>query len=116
MARYAIKAYEDMYGGLHGMFRLLVTEGTLKEAQCEAHELSRDVIESYSETSNRMREEAEEEYGSGYTDDDLEEICNNHVTYEIYRIKDDCPLTDAEIDEEMFQRMEEFVERWCEEV
>ena len=46
MAIWAIKGYDDYYGGLHGMVEYKVIEGTENDANDHGLEMSYSVIES----------------------------------------------------------------------
>lgn len=84
MAIWAIRAYDELYGGLHGMERYDIIEGTEKEADECGREMSYEVIESYMDIYNSLednvREYCEAE-GLDY-DEDGEEVEN--IREEIY--------------------------------
>ena len=47
--KYFVYAYDDTYGGLHGMHEWCFMEGTYEEAECYGEEMSANVIDSYSD-------------------------------------------------------------------
>ena len=57
---YVVRAYEQIYGGMHGMEDWFVTEvDDLDEVEMEAREASFDVIDSYGEIYESFESDAE---------------------------------------------------------
>ena len=59
MAYWAIKAYDDIYGGLHGMQDINILCGTEDEAREVASDMAFDVIDSYYDIRDALEEKVE---------------------------------------------------------
>ena len=121
MARYAIWAFENTYGGLHGYERHIVVEDTpehsytIEDLEAEASEYSREVIEDF----DTIRDEVEEWVNSeDYDEDDYdevyEEIVGENIGYCIYKIVKGEDKTVEELQDMFFNYREEFVRDYCE--
>lgn len=108
MSRYAIRATEAFFGGLHGVVNWMIAEGSYDSALIEGFELSREVIDDYN-----MLEQYDEDF-QNLDDEMLQELVNENAQCEVHKIKDNCPFSDEEINEAMFQDYDGFVETWCE--
>ena len=101
--RYFIYAYDEFYGGLHGMYDMTFLEGDYQEAEMYGHEMSNSVIESYSEIYEQLFMDCE-------TEEEQEEALAEDITYEIYELCDDAPsfeeLEDMNLDPQSY--IEEF--------
>ena len=78
MAIWAIRAYDELYGGLHGMCDLDIIEGSEEFAEDVAKEMSISVIESYNEIYDQLEDDIREyceEEGLDY-DENGEEVEN----------------------------------------
>lgn len=109
MERYAVRATDSFFGGLHGIEDWMLVEGNYEKAVACGYELARETIDSYN-----VLESAIDDY-ENLDDEELQDAYNELAQCEVHRIKEDCPLTDEEITEAMFQDYDEFVETWCEE-
>lgn len=94
MTRYVVHAYENTYGGLHGMedWFYLDTD-SMKEVDEAATQASYEIMESYSCIMESLEENArnacddpddEEEY-----EQMLEEECEYNVAYDVYILNDE---------------------------
>ena len=84
MNYYAINAYENLYGGLHGIYIMEVVMAPSDDAaEHKAEDLSYEVINSYVE--DELREYAEEE-GISEDDDEYDSIFAEDVAYDIYKL------------------------------
>lgn len=108
MSRYAIRATESFYCGYHGVVNWMIAEGTLESATHEGYELAREVIDDYS-----MLEQYADDV-EDLDDEEIDDLYNEYAQCEIHKIKDDCSLSDEEINEAMFQDYDGFVETYCE--
>ena len=59
MAYWAIKAYDDIYGGLHGMRDMDILRGTEDEAREVASDMALDVVDSYYDIRDALEEKVE---------------------------------------------------------
>ena len=87
MAIWAIKAYEELYGGLHGMYSLDIVKGSEEFAEDIAKEMSMSVMESYDEISDQLEDDVEAQfdfYGYDCEDEADEEGAKEHIRNEIY--------------------------------
>lgn len=109
MSRYAVRATDSFFGGLHGIVDWMIAEGDYDSAVIEGYELARETIDSYS-----VLEQAYDN-SEDFDDEELEEAYNELAQCEVHKIREDCLLSDAEINEAMFQDYDEFVATWCEE-
>ena len=57
MAIWAIKGYDEFYGGLHGMIEYEIFEGTEEEADARGLEMSYEVINGYTDIIDVLEEE-----------------------------------------------------------
>ena len=101
--RYFIYAYDEFYGGLHGMYDGCFIEGDYEEAEMYGYEMSRSVIESYSEIYEQLLADYE-------TEEEQEEALADDIAYEIYELREDAPsfeeLYDMNLDPQSY--IEEF--------
>ena len=116
-----IYAYENFYGGLHGMndygFFKIDKE---KEAEEIALDLSCGVIEGYEDIERQLEEEADfysddresDEWYTAYDDAVMQD-----TAYEIYALKDEIKeKSECELFELVAQEgVEGFIEKYCEE-
>lgn len=86
--RYFIYAYDELYGGIHGIYDFYFFEGSFKEA-CEIGlDMAYDLIQSYSFIEEQLFDGTE-------TEEERDEILNNDMAYEVYELRDDAPDFDA---------------------
>ena len=57
MAIWAIKGYDEFYGGLHGMIEYEIFEGTEEEADARGLEMSYEVINGYTDIIDVLEED-----------------------------------------------------------
>lgn len=94
MAYWAIKAYDDIYGGLHGMQEVEILRGTEDEASQIASEMAGDVIDSYYDIRDALEEKVERicELEGIDLEDESEvdeirgEVYDEDVQWEIYEL------------------------------
>ena len=98
MAIYLIHACEQSYGGMHGIEDWDIIEGTRKEAENIAENMSIDVMYSYSFISDELTEEAEEyARADGVTELDWEdrvaeieeELAHERAEWQVIELRDD---------------------------
>lgn len=81
MARYAIFACDEMYGGLHGMnYTGVVEANSADEVADIALEEAFDIIQSYSDIYEILEKEVEECIEEDMTEDEIEELRNEIYT------------------------------------
>lgn len=115
--RYAIYAYEAMYGGTQGFCDYAVIEGSEKEAELLAEEMSLEVMDSYSffydDFAASAREDGYEE-GTDEFDKYIEERYDDNICYMVKRIKDNVSLSDEECEKLLMDDSEDFFDNYCE--
>lgn len=94
MTRYVVHAYENTYGGLHGMENWFYLDtNSMNEVDEAATQASYEVMESYSCIMESLEENArfacedpddEEEY-----EQMLDEECEYNVAYNVYMLNDE---------------------------
>lgn len=86
MGYYAIYAYENMYGGLHGINDYAVIEADSYEmAEKIATELSSDVIDSYID-DEEIREATGIDEDDEFFTDELDDFYAEEIAYDIYTL------------------------------
>lgn len=102
-----IKAEDKLYGGLHGMFDVIVAEvADMEEAEEIGCEMSREVIGSYSDIMEYFEGELEGDFSSEKKYGDvLEDLIREDISYSIWELKDDAPICGLE-------DYEEYVDKW----
>lgn len=114
--KYVIHAMEHTYQGLHGIENWFTIEGTEDDAIEAGTGASIEVMESFSSIIEDIEEEANDQvslYGGDF-DDTLNELVNENIEYEYYKIKESCPFSLREIDTWLAEDPETFVDEWCE--
>ena len=119
--KYVIHAYEQSYGGLHGIDTTLVIEtDNYLDAIDEACCASRGVMSSYAFIEENLREQAcfycgVEEYDEENEDLEraYEDAVEESIAYSIWVVKEECPYTVREIDQMIADDLEGFVEEFC---
>lgn len=116
---YAIYAYEQNYGGLHGVnSRYLYIADTDKEAEEEAEEASKEVMHSYGSITEDFESDA---YDEGYHpgteewDEYLEERENMNVGFEVSVLNisvEEAEKNWQELNEEFYNTPEEFLDKY----
>lgn len=116
---YAIYAYEQRYGGLHGInSRYLYIANNDKEAEEEAEQTSHEVIESYSFIIDDFESDA---YDEGYRpgteewDEYIEECKNENIAFEISVLNisvEEAEKNWKELNDEFYNTPEEFLDKY----
>jgi hypothetical protein len=121
MARYAIWAFENTYGGLHGIERHIIIEDdpehpyTIEDLETEASEYSREIIEDFNTISDEIEEWVNsEDYDEEEYDEVYEEMIGENIGYCIYKIVKGEDKTVEELQDMFFNYREEFVRDYCE--
>lgn len=116
---YVIHAFEEKYGGYHGIEDWAISTGTEEEAIEEARELSLDVMNFYSFIIDELENDVEAFTDENMSEDDIEElrydIYNENVAYEIWKIKSDI-IKEYDIDtleKWLYDDPEGFIEKYC---
>lgn len=119
--KYVIHAYEQSYGGLHGIETCLAVEADdysdVVDMACEA---SREVMSSYSFIEETLREQACFYCGMDEYDEEDEELerayedaVEENIDYSIWQVNEDCPYSLSEIDQMIADDLDGFVEEFC---
>lgn len=117
----AIYAYEQIYGGLHGMCSHTVIEvENMEEAEEYAISESVDVIGSYNEIMDDIQTDAEG-YVDDFYDEDYEEALDQamaeaieeDVAYEIYEITKETTESLEQLNKKYYQDPEGFIKEYC---
>ena len=123
---YVIHAFENKYGGYHGIEDWTIESGRTEEKANEiARELSFGVMESYSFIIDELENDVESFIDEEMNEDDIEQlrydIYNDNIAYEIWKIRSDVydnfSKSDCCIDDfinELHQDPEGFIEKYCE--
>lgn len=116
---YAIYAYEQNYSGLQGMYsRYLYIANDDKEAEAEAEEASREVINSYSSIRDDFESDA---YDEGYRpgteewDEYIEERENESICFEVSVLNisvEEAEKNWKELNKEFYNTPEEFLDKY----
>lgn len=116
---YAIYAYEQRYGGLHGInSRYLYIANNDKEAEEEAEQTSHEVIESYGFITDDFESDA---YDEGYRpgteewDEYIEECKNGNIAFEISVLNisvEEAEKNWKELNDEFYNTPEEFLDKY----
>lgn len=115
--KYLINAYENLYGGLHGMNDIYVGDFYNKAAAKEAAECSsRDVIEFYGSIYEDLEESAREfaeDEGTSF-EEVFEEVIEEDICYEVILLNDEAQTKSAfDLDEELADiGYDEFLEKY----
>lgn len=124
--KYIIHAYEQSYGGLHGIEDWRAIESNCySDVEQEAIDMSIGVMESYEFIQEEITSRAcfycgcdvsdvengnvdEEEFDSAISD-----VTYENVAYEIWEVKEDCDFSIIEIDHMLADDPDGFVENYC---
>lgn len=122
MARYAIKAYEGIYQGLHGMYNIRVVEtDNIYDAIDAAREESYSVMDSYDYLDEDLCESAAHICGLDLYDDNIwdnPEFINayeteraENVAYEIFKLDDIASAMSVDdVENALYDNWDEFIE------
>ena len=124
--KYIIHAYEQSYGGLHGIEDWRAVESdNYADVEQEAIDMSVGVMESYAFIQEELTSQAcfycgcdvfdvengnvdEEEFDSA-----LNEAINENVAYEIWKVEENSEFSILEINRMLTNDPEGFVEKYC---
>ena len=115
MKKYAIYAYDNTYGGLHGYESYAIVDcGDQKEAEMTGAEMSREVINDFGLIDDEIEayinsEDYDEEESYDYEDELIEE----DITYDIYEVIDTKGLSNEDLESEFYNDKEEFIKNYC---
>lgn len=113
----AIHAYENIYGGLHGIENYAVVEvDDLEEAEAYGVEMSIDVINSYHNIIEEFYESAEAdglEINSPEWDEYIDECIESDIVYNIYPLTTETDKTLEELTDEFYYNEKEFLNIYC---
>ena len=115
MGYYAIYAYENIYGGLHGINDYAVVKADSYEmAEKMAAELSSDVIDSYID-DEEIREATGIDEDDEFFTDELDDFYAEEIAYDIYtldesKIRDEISLNSYS--DEFRDDPHEFIEKY----
>lgn len=112
----AIKAYEDRYQGLHGMYSIDVIDvDSFDEAYQIARDYSIDVMERYG-ILDEIYDEAIElgiKEGSLTMEGYVEEEIDERAMYEIYKLKDDINKNNLLLSQMYYNNEKAFLKEYC---
>lgn len=115
----AIHAFENTYGGLHGIENHRVVEvEDVKAAEEWASDDSREVIESYGDIISDFRADAEAEGledGSEDFEAYVDECINDNIGYQIWEVIDRYD-TIEQMNEDFYNDRDSFVAEHCREI
>jgi len=116
---YVIHAFEEKYGGYHGIEDWTISKGTEEEIIEEARELSLELMNSYDFIIDELEDDIEAFTDENMNEDDIEElrydIYNENVAYEIWKIKSNI-IKEYDIDtfeKWLYDDPEGFIEKYC---
>lgn len=123
MKKYIVHAYEQSYGGLHGIETWFAVEGELLDVENRAAEESKELMLSYSFIEDDLLEKAN--FYSGYDSEDildevqkeewnffLEDVIEENVAYSIWEVDID-NYDIAQINKMLAEDPESFVSEFC---
>lgn len=123
MKKYIVHAYEQSYGGLHGIETWFAIEGELLDVENRAAEESKELMLSYSFIEDDLLEKAN--FYSGYDSEDildevqkeewnffLEDAIEENVAYSIWEVDID-NYDIAQINKMLAEDAESFVSEFC---
>ena len=112
MAIWAIKGYDEFYGGLHGMIAYEIFEGTEEEADARGLEMSYEVINDYEAITDALEEDVKDQCewenidydeGGEEVDNIRDEVYGEDTGWNIYRLDENkLPTSDFNKLEDMF--------------
>lgn len=119
MAIYGVYACEGKYNGLHGMNKYgFIEADSVSLANEYGAEWSEEVMASYDTIEQEAREWVEsEDYEEG-TEEYEEAMADFYLEnqeYYVIKIRDDCPLTLAQLQENEYNDFHELCKKWGDE-
>lgn len=113
---YAIYACEAIYQGLHGMNSVAIVDCENEgEARDIAIDMSYEVMDSYNCIHSSFEQDASFEYDEG-TDgwyQFIEDLRSENVFYYIHEIIDTKGKTQKELENELWENYDSFIEKYC---
>jgi hypothetical protein len=118
MKKYAIYAYDNTYGGLHGCNAFAIVDcRDQEEAEITGAEMSREVIDDFGLIDNEMEEYINsEDYNEEDSYDYENALIEEDVAYEIYEVIDTKGVSDEILEIEFWNDKENFVKEYCKQV
>ena len=124
MAIWAIKGYDNFYGGLHGMIDYEIFEGTEQEAEAEGMEMSYEVISDYSSIIDVLeddvkfqceQEDLDYDEGGEEVDDIRDEVYGEDTAWDIHQLNENkLPTLDFnELENMFYNNPDEFLEKYA---
>lgn len=116
--RVFIMAYENIYGGLHGMntFRVLDVN-SLEEADEVGSEMSYDIIQSYGSIMESLEDEIDPdiEENSEEWEEELDNLINEDKAWEVYVIDENKAhdVSNEVLEMTYYGIIEDFVKEYC---
>lgn len=115
----AIHAFENTYGGLHGIENHRIIEvDTLQQAESIAMDDSREVMDSYEDIMEDFYSEAEDEgleRDSEEFEEYIAECVNDNIGYQIWEVVDQYDTLEV-MEEDFYNSRDEFVKEHCREL
>ena len=124
--KYVIHAYEQSYGGLHGIENWRAVESNCySDIEQEAIDMSIGVMESYDFIQEELTSKACFycecdlcDVENGYINEDefnsaLEDATCENIAYSIWKVSEDCDFSILEIDHMLADDPNDFVEKYC---
>lgn len=116
----AIKAYDQIYAGLHGMsLHSIIEVDDFEDAETYAIQESIEVITSYGAIMNELEDEArfniEDEDNEEEFEDALNEAIDNDVAYDCYIITKKTDETIEELENKYYNDEKSFIQEYCDE-
>ena len=106
---YAIIAYENFFGGLHGIKDTIVVECEDYSEACEiGADMSYNLIEEY-----RIADEAGWTIEYGDDPEAYEEKIEDDIAFDVYEIKDNVVESIEFLNEKLYNNEEEFLREYC---
>ena len=116
--RVFIMAYENIYGGLHGMntFRVLDVD-SFEEADEVGSEMSYDIIQSYGSIMESLEDEIDPdiEENSEEWEEELDNLINEDKAWEVYVIDENKAhdVSNEVLEMTYYGIIEDFVKEYC---
>lgn len=116
----AIKAYDQIYAGLHGMSSYTIIEvDNFEDAEMYAIQESIEVINSYSAIMDELEDEARSNIENEDDEEEFEyafdEAINNDVAYDCYIITKKTDETIKELENKYYNNEKSFIQEYCDE-
>ena len=115
MKKYAIYAFDNAYGGLHGYESYAIVDcKDQEEAELTAAEMSREVINDFGLIDDEMEEYVNsEDYDEEESYDYEDELIEEDIAYQIYEIVKTDNLSDEDLENKFYNDKEDFIKNYC---